>query len=68
MPPLPAPDRLRHLTNVSVSKVVMVFIVVASSTLPVDVLSVIGQVTLALALLSTYVLPGMLISIARIHR
>ncbi|KAL4265823.1 Amino acid transporter transmembrane domain-containing protein [Pleurotus pulmonarius] len=60
MPPLPAPDRLRHLTNVSVSKIVMVVVVIVSSTLPADVLSVIGQLTLVLALLSTYVLPAFL--------
>ncbi|KAF9496532.1 hypothetical protein BDN71DRAFT_1588910 [Pleurotus eryngii] len=57
MPSLPAPDRLRRLTNVSVSKVVTVVIVIVSSSMPADVL---GQLTLVLALLSTYVLPAFL--------
>ncbi|KAJ8501988.1 hypothetical protein ONZ45_g11950 [Pleurotus djamor] len=60
MPTLPIPQRLHHLTGPTVTKTVMVVLLLASSILPAFLLSVVNNLALILTLCSTFFVPAFL--------
>ncbi|KAL0960967.1 hypothetical protein HGRIS_005964 [Hohenbuehelia grisea] len=59
-PPLPIPERIRYATTMPLSRVITSAIVILVSLVPRHISNAISDVTMAVALFSTYLLPAIL--------